>query len=304
MANTKCFSLVRGRAMRVTKLDGCGAPVPGPRSTVTSDGFISIGLTANTEEGEAISITNAAGKVCILDEPCPTFTGYDVEVQFCGVNPDLIAAMSGQPLVYDADTADPTAIGFRMNSAVDGCDLGFALEVWSSVPAAVCGASGGQSYGYFLIPFLKGGVLGDFTIENAAINFTLSGAKTKDGSAWGTGAYDVVDTGTGGTLIPGKLLAPIDENDHLHVQLTEVPPPDAEDCGATSLGTVATGATAGAPGAWTPAGSYGPETLAELQVVDPTASPATAWTTGQFVTLSDGSHVHWDADSWEAGDAP
>ena len=301
MANTKCFSLVRGRAMRVTKLDGCGAPVPGPRSTVVSDGFISIGLTANTEEGEAISITNAAGKVCILDEPCPTFTGYDVEVQFCGVNPDLIAAMSGQPLVYDAGT-DPTAIGFRMNSAVDGCDLGFALEVWSSVPAAVCGASGGQSYGYFLIPFLKGGVLGDFTIENAAINFTLSGAKTKDGSAWGTGAYDVIDTGTSGTLVPGKLLAPIDENDHLHVQLTEVPPPEAEDCGAESLGSPATGVTAGSPGAWTPPGSYGPETVAEANAgsVDGT----TEFTEGQYVVLSDGSHAHWDGTTWVAGDAP
>ena len=27
---SKCFSLVRGRAMRVTRLDGCGAVVLGP----------------------------------------------------------------------------------------------------------------------------------------------------------------------------------------------------------------------------------------------------------------------------------
>ena len=229
---TKCFSLVRGRAMRVTKLDGCGAPVAGDSSTVVSDGFISIGLTANTEEGEAISITNAAGKVCILDEPCPTFTGYDVEVQFCGVDPDLIAIMTGQPTVGDAE-ATPNIVGFRMNSDIDGCDSGFALEVWSDVPAAVCGPSGAKSYGYFLIPFLKGGVLGDFTIENAAINFTLSGAKTKEGSAWGTGPYDVVLDATDAA---GPLLTPIDDADHLHVQLTEVPPPDPDDsCGATAL---------------------------------------------------------------------
>ena len=96
--NSKCFSLVRGRVMRVTRLDGCGAVVLGPDSQVVSDGFISVALTAQTDEGTAISVTNAAGKVCISDEPCPTFTGYDIAVEFCGVDPALIDIMTGQPI--------------------------------------------------------------------------------------------------------------------------------------------------------------------------------------------------------------
>lgn len=219
----KCFSLVRGRSLRVTKTDGCGAPVLG-ESQVVSDGFVSVALTANTDEGTTISVQNAAGKTCILDEPCPTFTGYSVEVQFCEVDPALFSLMSGQSPVEDADGG---TVGFRVNSGVDACGSGFALELWSQVPAGACDPDTGESYGYFLIPFLRGGVLGDFTVANDAINFTLSGATSRDGSTWGTGPYDVVDNGAGATFDAGPLLEPIDPKDHLHMQLTTVPPPDA-----------------------------------------------------------------------------
>src|SRR5690348_1604252 len=108
----QCFSLVRGRAIRVTKLDGCGRVTPGPNSVIASEGFISVGLTANTEAGTAISVTNAAGNVCILDEPQPKFTGYTVEVAFCGVDPELVSMMTGNPTVLDAN--GDLAVGFRV----------------------------------------------------------------------------------------------------------------------------------------------------------------------------------------------
>lgn len=66
----------------------------------------------------------------------------------------------------------------------------------------------------------------------------------------------------------------------------------------------ATGATAGIPGVFTPAGSDGPDNLAALQASAVVASPATAWTTGQYIELDDGTHAYWDSNSWEAGEAP
>src|SRR6478609_7307881 len=134
MANN-CFSLVRGRSMRVTRLDGCGNVVPGEDSSIVSDGFITVGLTAQTDEGTTISVTNAAGAICILDEPCPTFLGYDVAIEFCGVNPALFNLLTCQDTVSNA-AGD--MVGFRVNSGVNACDCGFALEVWSNVPAAAC----------------------------------------------------------------------------------------------------------------------------------------------------------------------
>lgn len=65
----------------------------------------------------------------------------------------------------------------------------------------------------------------------------------------------------------------------------------------------ASGATAGIPGVWTPPGSVAPSTLGGMTGI--TASPTTAWTTGQHVVLSGGGgNVFWDLDSWETGTAP
>jgi hypothetical protein len=295
---SKCFSLVRGRALRATKLDACGAKSLGPKSTVNTDGFISVAFTANTDEGETISQANAAGRICILDEPAPLFLGYTVEIQFCGVNPDLYGLMTGQPVVFD-DQATPQGVGFQVNDNVNIDGQGFALELWSNVPGAVC-AGGVTQYGYLLIPFLKGGIIGDFTVENAAVNFTLSGAKSRTGNAWGVGPYNVIKTAAGAA---SPLLVALPTTNHLHMQLTTLAPPTAV-CGATALGTLATGYTAGIPATPTPANSYSHNTLAALIAAAPTKTPATLWTTGQHVLLQDGTHAYWNATTWIAGDAP
>jgi hypothetical protein len=70
----------------------------------------------------------------------------------------------------------------------------------------------------------------------------------------------------------------------------------------TSTATAATGATAGTPGTWTPGGSTPPANLGATTGI--TATPATAWTTGQYVVLGDVSHCYWNGTAWTAGEAP
>lgn len=77
------------------------------------------------------------------------------------------------------------------------------------------------------------------------------------------------------------------------------------------LGIVyATGATAGIPGTWTPAGARAPASVSALQggnPVDVTASPATPWTTGQFVqtrTAGAAGRATWTGSAWVGGAAP
>jgi len=83
---------------------------------------------------------------------------------------------------------------------------------------------------------------------------------------------------------------------------------------AAKLGTAAVyavdsaiGATAGAPGSFTPASTTAPATPADLiagKPVQVTASPGTAWTTGQYVTCRDGNRAYWNGTAWVAGTAP
>lgn len=66
----------------------------------------------------------------------------------------------------------------------------------------------------------------------------------------------------------------------------------------------ASGATAGTPGTFTPAGAAPPANYAALTASGITGTPATAWTGGAYVVLGDGSQAHWSGTAWVAGPAP
>lgn len=304
----KCFPLVGGRVMRVTRLDSCGRPVYGDCGRVISDGFVSIASSATSEDGDEISVTNANGKKCVSKPAVPALTGFELEITFCNVDPDLYAMVTNQSTLVDPDSG--ITVGFKVNVDVSPEDAGFALEVWSNVPGVACSddPNAQGSYGYVLWPFVQGGIFGDFTIENDAVSFSVSGAKTKSGAGWGAGPYDVRLDGASlpAPLPPGW---EIENGDHLAVFLTELAPPEVPDeCGCLPLDNPAsaasTGATAGAPGTWTPANSNRPDNFAALVTADPTPTPATTWDSGDYVILEDGSHAYFDGTDWQEGEAP
>lgn len=233
----KCFSVVRGKRVRVTRTDQCGAPAPGVDGFVVSSGFISVGFTAEIEDEEEIQVKNANGDICILDTTCPSLKYYSLEIEFCDVDPELLSLMSGQDVVEDWEG---NAVGLQIGEEIS-CDEGFALELWSGVPGVECDVGQtGATYGYFLVPWVVNGILGDFTIENDATTFSITG-RSKKGHAWGAGPYDVVSTdGIGGE---GPLLVPVPSTKHLHMQLTTVAPPEPM-CGFQEL-TLPAGAMVG-----------------------------------------------------------
>ena len=71
---------------------------------------------------------------------------------------------------------------------------------------------------------------------------------------------------------------------------------------AVNTGTVAAaGAVAGAPGYFTPSGAATPADITGLAAV--VASPAAAWTVGQYVITKDMLASHWTGSAWAAGKA-
>lgn len=242
---SKRTTFLRGKRMRATLVDAAGRPVVGDSSVVTTAGFITVGMTANTEEGEGINVTNANGESCIVEPGVPTFNGVTVEAEFCEVDFALFEILTGQEVVLDADGK---AIGITESTAVDLSDVHFALELWMGASSDDEPAAGSQGYyGYVLMPNLGGGVLGDITIENGAITFTISGMATRNGSSWGAGPYKVELVGG----VPAVLSTPMKSRDHRRIMVVEVAPPtvysgatpllDSTDPAVTSLTTTPTG---------------------------------------------------------------
>lgn len=223
---TKCFSVVRGKRLRATRLDGCGNPPdPGTASSmVVTKGFVTVGLTGVTEDGEEITQKNADGELCVNDRSRDEFKRWDLSIELCEVDPGLVELVTQAVLETDAND-DTVGIRTPEGSATESV----GLEVWSGIPGEDC-STGPEQFGYLLLPWVIPGTLGDITIENGATTFTMS-AHSRAGGGWGIGPYNVVLDANGD---PSQLGTPIASDEHMLLRTTGVEPPAAQ-CGLQDM---------------------------------------------------------------------
>lgn len=211
--------------MRLTLLDVCGAVVHGPSSTVVSSGVVKATLHPNYENPTSYLVRNANDEFEINEEGLPQLRWWEATLEFVRVDPAMVNLVTGAPLVLD-DAATPNVIGWRSRENVTNQ---FALEGWTELAGGAC-AAGVKSFGYWLIPFLINGQLGDVVMENGAATFTVM-AHSHNSSLWGTGPYNVRNNVASA---PAPLLTAINALDHFHTEVTTLAPP-APTVGAVLL---------------------------------------------------------------------
>jgi len=229
---TECVSLSRGKMLRITKLDECGAVVEGPASTLTMKAFVSGTITPNYQEAEEITQPDANGDRCIDDRSDVALRWLDISLIICTIDPTMINLITGDPLVVDDATPTPNTVGFRIDADLTG-SASFGLELWSGVSGQACTTSGFPKLGYWLFPWVKDAQWGEWVIENGALTLTFT-ARAVFGGDWGVGPYDDIrrDATVPATLEP--LLTPIGATQPMHFEVTTAPLPTAV-CGATVL---------------------------------------------------------------------
>jgi len=260
MASKQCIKVLRGRVMRVTRLDTCGRPVLGRASTVVSGGIVEVKVTPEVESGEEIKVKAFDGSLCISDKYCDQVKWWNTEITCCSVDPDMVSIMNPtwQPVIgYDGSN-----IGWMDNTQYS-CTVGFALEVWMQAQTTVnpcseplyTGITG--QWWYYCLPWVLGGTPGDIDLKNDAVSFVYNG-RTLPGSQWGVGPYPVLlqTLGTGGSSptspVCAPLPVPVPPTTQVVQFLTTMAPPSPV-CGAQDTvaqpGMTATVAVTGAPGA-------------------------------------------------------
>ena len=229
-----CHSVVRAPSVRVTRLDACGAPVVGACSTATSNSFVDITLTKVLQERQDALQINGNGDICVDKPKAPILRWYEVNLQFCNVDPELLNILTDDPLVLN-DATIPEAVGYRTRRGTIATN-NFALEFWVGTEDEECD-DGETVYGYGLLPWMYQGYITDLTFGNQVTTFTVN-AITKFGTPWGTGPYNVLVNQTGlNAGLPGPLLTPMTSEDVKHFQWTTLPPP-AGQCGCVELPAV------------------------------------------------------------------
>lgn len=298
--SSKSYPAIGLDTVRITVEDLCGVPDWGDDVQCVSDGFVSVAITANYTDIAEKRQNNGRGKVCVRRPASATFDDLTAVVTFCGMQPEVYSRMTGAPMVVSAETGE--VIGFDDDTSVDLLAIRFGMEGWADAyDTADCGDDDLVPYWYHCWPSFFGGRAGDYTLEDALVNFTVTDLHTAGGAGWGIGPYNVTRDADGD---PSPLLDALTKAKHGRRFVTTVAPPevtagflpldDPDDVDATT-------ATAGSPGHFN---GVRPLHLADMSGV--TASPTTTWTTGQHVVLGDGTKAHWTAGSpgaWAAGAA-
>lgn len=127
-----CYQIVRGKRIRVTRLDACGAPPAAlaANGNVVSSGFITVAYAFDYEDGDEFIQKNANGDLCINDRSNDVFKRVMVTIDFCGVDPDLLSLVTGSSLVVDSVS------GIDQGIDIDETTMGtsnFAFELWGGI---------------------------------------------------------------------------------------------------------------------------------------------------------------------------
>lgn len=181
---TQILKSIKGKVVRLTRLDECGVPVAGSCSTVVSECFVSVTLAAEIEAGDEYHQKSAWGDLCITDRDPDRIKWVNVTAQFAELNPDALDILTGSSPVVSSGNV----IGSTWNS--DPNTSAFALEVWTKRTGSVTCSTTSPEWGYFLVPFVRNGrVDGDITIGNGVLNVSVMGMGFPAPAAWGDSPY-------------------------------------------------------------------------------------------------------------------
>lgn len=237
----QCHSVVRAPAARVTRLGPCGEILDTACAYATTSSFVDITLTKVLQDRQDAFQLNANGDTCVDKPKAPFLRWYEAVITFCNVDPELFNIVSAEPLILD-DSLVPEAVGWCTlpNSAASS---NFALEFWTGTEDEGCDDDD-TIYGYGLLPRVSQGMIGDVTIQNGNINFTVTGI-TRPANQWGVGPYNVIINETGVNAgNPAPLLLPVNTSAHKCFQWTKLPPPDGQ-CGCQDVTPLFVNAPAG-----------------------------------------------------------
>lgn len=307
---------VRGLVLRVTRLASDGSPVVDSASgcdVYLTSGFINFTFTPSYNEADEISITNAAGEVCVYYKAPDTLQSVEFGLELCDPNPILTEMLVGGDVLMASDDAacapegtqagDTIAVGYaapRIGAAASAAAV--AVEVWTQ--AVVGGKSANTCpYWHYIFPYATFRMDGERVVENGNLATVFAGQGSGN-SLFGAGPF--IDTVGVVPAVDGRVFGwpfPTVSDRPFAYARTNYAPVGLNGC-FSNLGPVPTGlaaeAIAGDPGTF--GAGVAPANLAAMTGTDP--HPSTVWDGGQYVILGDGSSAYWDGSVWKAGVAP
>lgn len=282
--------------MRVTRLLVNG-DIDTDFPVLNTKGFISASFSPQFEAGDEITEKAADGSICVTYKADDSLTRLDFSLSVCTPDPETTALLAGGEVVLDDDGEVVGYTSVPVGSAVGNP---VAVEIWSIANIGGKPASD-KPYWHWVFPYVKVRYEGDREFSNSLL------ANQYSGQAVGNTALAVSGLNPANPSDDFMTYRSALVNPFTYVRTTGQP--DSEplfDGSWTDDGVepyvTPTGVTPGTPGSFTPSGATAPYNLATLQDFG-ALGETTAWTTGQYVVLGDGSFAHWTGAAWASGEA-
>lgn len=202
------YTPLKGKIMRLIRLDSCGAVVTGADNLVVTDGFVSVQFAPQYEDGQDFVVKNSNGDFCVNEKDADRLKRIDLTIMLCGVDTAALELSLGNDPILDGTDTVGTLLGEDAN------DTKFGFELWGGVAGGAC--SGGEAqYEHVAIGWVENARLGDMTTEYGPTSVTIT-ASTHKAPDYGTGPFDLLPT-------------PFSADSHMARYLTTVAPPAAMD---------------------------------------------------------------------------
>lgn len=213
----ECISPIQGSLARIVRLDACGIPVTGAGSLIVIDGFVSVAVSPQYEDGTLYQRKRANGSFCVNRRGNDQYSRDQLTIDFCAIDPDAVVITTGQELITTGAPASGT--GFWQ---VEGnIEARWSLEVWQADSDTCTGLT--PRTAYWAWPNLAAGRLNDFTIEDNTMEWKITASTEPAHALWGAG--------------PGatKFISAVPAGAHRGFNITSLPLPDVTGCGAATL---------------------------------------------------------------------
>jgi len=215
-------TLIRGRTVRFTLLDQCGAFIGTPtRTSYVTDGFITAKTTKNMDNGTDINIRGANDVVQVFQRGNVSLLDMTIEVNLVKVNPAALVMLTapGSPAVLDWQG---TIAGWEEKGGV-ALTQNFGMEIWTATAGVAC-VAGGSINGYMLYPLISHGWLEFDDITSKECTATLHGT-TLGNPNWLKGPSTYLPVAADAINTPSRLIANVDPAAHRHFELTPIAAP-------------------------------------------------------------------------------
>ncbi len=175
-----CPSPIRGLALRLTKTDECGVPVPATQanSRVTTRAFVSATFTPELEEGSEITQKRADGSICVTDKAPDQLKRLTAEIVACGLPyPMLQISLSMNAMVDGSGNIIGASLASRAAQANVEATEALQMELWQfNKDPQACAQGGASPYVRNIFPLVRNRQLSGTinAVEGAASEITIA----------------------------------------------------------------------------------------------------------------------------------